>query len=142
METEVWLIAFSALSILGIPFALWLPMRANYKFRRRLANRKPLSDEAFIKQYYVNTIIPSTIPLRLRPIYGNYFQIDPKKIHPDELPPDIFEFDTSPLVDAIEQEFGITICDDEQERTTGEFGSLVRMIVRLLSNKDAAIDRS
>jgi hypothetical protein len=141
METDFWLIALPVLLILGL-VAVWLSSRADIIFRHRLACRESLTDEAFIKQYYANTRIPATIPLRLRPIYGNYFQIDPTKIHPDELPPDIYDFDTSPLVEAIELEFGIKISDYEQERTTGEFGSIVRMIERLTASADATMDRS
>ncbi len=142
METQAWLSAWPVLLILGVPVALWLSIRADIKFHRRLASRNSLNDEEFIKQYYADSHVPSTIPLRLRPIYGKYFQIDPTKIHPDELPFDIHEFDTAPLVDAIEREFGITISDDEQERTTGEFGSIVQLIEKLTSRADATMTRS
>jgi acyl carrier protein len=142
METQAWLNAWPVLLILGVPVALWLSMRADIKFRRRLASRNSLSDEEFVKQYYANSRVPPTIPLRLRPIYGKYFEIDPTKIHPDELPPDIHEFDTAPLVDAIEREFGIKISDDELERTTGEFGSIVQLIEKLKSSADPTMTRS
>ncbi len=120
--------------IVGIPIALWIGCKSaldNHKFRRVLARRKALSDAEFIAEYYDDTMIPADIPLRLRPIYGQYFEIDPLKIQPEDLPPDIHEFDTRPLVDAIENEFGIRISDDDQERTTGEFQSIVRLIAGL-----------
>ena len=131
MGTEIWyiwVIAFVvAFGILAIVYSLF----ADYKFRSTVARRPPLDDAQFIETFYNNSKIPSHIPLRLRPIYGKYFEIDPQKIHPNELPPDIGEFDTQPLVDAIEKEFEIKIDDDEQERTTGEFGSIVKCIYRI-----------
>ena len=132
METEFWYILAIGLVIFCVSLGFAFSMYGDYRFRAELANRPPLNNDEFIAQFYADSEIPSEIPLRLRPIYGNYFEIDPDKIHPDDLPPDIGEFDTKPLVDAIEKEFGITINDDEQERTTGEFASIVKCVCRII----------
>jgi acyl carrier protein len=131
MGTEIWYIWAIALVFATGILAILYSMFADYQFRAKVASRPPLNDDQFIATYYNNSEIPCDIPLRLRPIYADYFEIDPQKIHPDELPPDIGEFDTQPLVDAIENEFNIKIDDDEQERTTGEFDSIVKCIYRI-----------
>ena len=131
MEIHHWLIL-----IIGVVFSVAIyssvsQCLAGIRFRKRLKARDPLSDAEFVAEYYSDSGIPSDIPIRLRPIYGNFFEIDQLKIHPDELPPDIFEFDTIQLVDAIEREFDIKLDDNTQEQTTGEFDSIVRCIYRL-----------
>ncbi len=135
----LWLLPFVALAILiiGSPIALWFGCKSmvdNYRFRHKLSERESLSDDEFIAAFYNGTNIPPDFPIRLRPIYGKYFELDPTKIHPADLPPDILDFDTEPLVDAIEKEFGITFDDDEQERTTGEFDTIVNCIYRITRN--------
>ncbi len=123
--------------IVGAPIALWVDCKSafdDYRFRQTLACRKSLSCAEFIAAFYDGTNIPANIPLRLRPIYGKYFELDPAKIHPSDLPPDIYDFDTEPLVNAIEKEFGIVIDGDQQERTTGKFDSIVKCVFRITHN--------
>ena len=136
MKTCLFLLVAVVLGIMifGTPIAIWMECKSaleNRRFLRILASRESLSDAEFIRAYYADAAIPADIPLRLRPIYGQYFEIDPPKIDPEDLPASIHEFDTRPLVDEIENEFGIEISDEDQERTTGDFDSVVRMIARL-----------
>ena len=137
-----WLVALLiavalAIMIVGTPIALLIECKSaldSYRLRRTVTRRESLGDAEFIETYYKGSSIPPEIPLRLRPIYGQYFQLDPLKIRPEDLPPDLYEFDTQPLVETIQDEFGIKISDNDQERTTGDFDSLVRLIFRLRSS--------
>jgi hypothetical protein len=142
METDFWYIAILLLFVVGVPLGIWLSIRSDYKFRRQLAARTSVEDTEFISSFYADSNITPDIPLRLRPIYGQYFEIDPLRIHPEDLPPGIYEFDTGPLVHAIQNEFGIKISDDDQERTTGEFDSMVRLIARLCATNGNNLNTS
>lgn len=64
----------------------------------------------------------------LRPIYAEYFAIDPLKLRPADRPPEIAEVDTCPLVEEIEGAFNITIPSDDAERLDGSFDSIVQYL--------------
>jgi hypothetical protein len=114
----------------------WFSFAPERRFRREVASREPLDDAEFIRQCYPGSEIPPDVPLRLRPIYCRYFDIEIGKLRPADRPPEIVDLDTVDLVREIEQAFGITISDQDAENIDGSFDS----IVRHLASRRAAME--
>ena len=132
MDVDLILIVIPILLLVGFGWMAWQLDSDSEKFRRELAERTPLDDIQFYKAFYVATDIPEHIPRRLRPIYANFFELDGRKLHPSDRPPCIVDFDTAPLVEAIESEFNVKITDADAENLDGSFDSTVRFLAASL----------
>lgn len=108
-----------------ICFIVWLSFASERAFWREWEQRERLNDEAFYQMYYANSDVPADIPKRLRPIYGDYFGIDPAKLRPHDIPPGFGEMCTADLVQQVESEFDITISDSDTEQMDGSLHSII-----------------
>ena len=117
-----------AAAILLIALITWLSFGSERRFRRAIASRATLDDREFVSPFYAGSQIPTDIPLRLRPIYCRYFNIEIGKIRPSDKPPEISDLDTVDLVRQIEVEFGVAIPDKDAEGVDGSFDSIVRYL--------------
>jgi hypothetical protein len=113
-------------------FAMWISSWPERKFRREVADREPLDDTQFFKEFYADTNVPGDIPCRLRPIYCRFCDLEVGKLRPQDRPWQIVELDTFGLIQDIEAEFGVSISDKDAERIDGSFDSIARYLAERL----------
>ncbi len=116
-----------------VTIVTWLSFWPERRFRREIAERESLDDARFLQEFYADRQIPSDIPLRLRPIYCKFFEIEVGKLRPQDRPPEIVELDTVDLIRDIETEFGVKISDEDAEQIDGSFDSIVRYLAKSVS---------
>jgi hypothetical protein len=110
--------------------ATWLSFFRERQFRRELVNRTPLSDGQFFERFYSRTDISPEIVNRLKPIYCSFFEMDPTRLQPHDIPPEFSDIDTCDLVEAVEKEFEVSWTDEELEQMNGSFDSIVHSLAR------------
>ncbi len=125
MNPEWWPYLLGAVLLIVLPVFFWLSLRTDRRFRKELSSRSPLGDSEFVRTYYADSDIAPDIPIRLRPIYADFFELDHLKLVPSDRPPGIVEVDNAPLVEAIESEFDVKISDSAAEQIDGSFQSIV-----------------
>ena len=103
-------------------------------FRRKLALRGDITGDEFYQRYYHGTGVSQAVVLRLLAIYSKFFDLPSNKLRPDDWPPDIAAFDTGPLVQEIEQEFGIP--HSRWDNVDGSFDSVVHYVTQRIAETD------
>lgn len=144
----VWLLDFRLWGLLAIvaiaSVAAWISFWPERKFRKELSQREPIDDATFFREFYSASGIPEDIPRRLKPLFCEFFQIEPGKLRPADRPPEIVELDTVDLIRDIEKEFVLSISDKDAEQINGSFDSIVQYVVKhrafLASPKSAATE--
>jgi acyl carrier protein len=117
----------AALMIFGL-FLLFRDFSRERAFDRAIAEREPLDCDAFFDAFYPDRRLHDIVG-RLRPIYCDFFSVDPAKLRPQDRPPIMDDLDTSELVDEIEKAFSISIPPEDCEALDGSFESVVLYLV-------------
>jgi acyl carrier protein len=114
--------------------ALWLHARSNRRLvQRRFADREPLSEDQFGRQYFSKTQAP--IAARLRALLGDELGLDLARLRPEDEPVRhlrVEEFDSlavAEFVIATEKAFDVTLREQDLV-TIRTFGELVALVDR------------
>lgn len=128
----VWSLDFRLWVLIAIiviaTVAAWITNWPEHKFRKELSQREPMDDAAFFREFYSASGVPEDIPRRLKPLFCEFFQIEPGKLRPVDRPPEIVELETVDLIRDIEKEFEVSISDKDAEQISGSFDSIVQFL--------------
>jgi len=121
------------LGVLGIRGIDLLYPSAEWRFSRDYEARSPLSDEQMIREYFSESNIDPQIPIRIRRIFGHQFQLDSERLRPDDDFGAIYaDLDFVEFFNEVEQEFDITISNDEACAIKGTILALSELVQRKL----------
>ena len=112
---------------------------AEQKFVREIYNRESVSDSEMISRYFAGDDISPDVPIQVRQALASQTGYPADKLLPDDdLAFFADEFDTIPLVRELESRFGITIADEDSERTACN----IRAISLLIASNAGLANRS
>lgn len=121
------------LGVLGIRGIDLLYPSAEWRFVRDYETRETLTDQQMIHQYFSESGIDPQIPIRIRRIFGHQFQLDPERLRPDDDFGAIYaDLDFVEFFNEVEEEFGVTISNDEACAIKGTISALSELVHRKL----------
>ena len=131
------------LSILAAALLFWLAWKYEWllepgerKFNEAYRSRKPLSDEAMIEQFYMDSPIDPRVAIETRTIFAHQLQYGRERLHPDDDFTFILaEVDCVELVTEIEEAFGIELSNDELTSTPATIRSASELVQGKLNAK-------
>jgi hypothetical protein len=112
-------LALFVLLIISLVTYLFDPeVRRGRAFKNALRSRDPVSDEEFLACWFPDARMPAEVPTTVRRVFGKYFGLAPKQLHPDD---DFIiivgELDISDLFVLLERECGVLFEKKELEST-------------------------
>jgi len=122
-----YLVAFAVfvavIVAVSIPLAISDEQKRKRKIKSAFAGRLPLADDAFFNEYFVSTGVPNDVVCRIRRLLAKNLDADVSRVHPkDDFTGNLeFFFRHDELVSVyivqdLEEEFGISITDEEAAR--------------------------
>ena len=93
-----------------------------------------------IREYFSETNIDPQIPIRIRRIFGHQLQLDSERLRPDDDFGAIYaDLDFVEFVYEVEEEFGVTISNEETSGMKGTIAALSALIQRKLKPTDSSV---
>jgi hypothetical protein len=115
------------------------PSPAEREFRRSLAERTQLNDDAFYDAFYAKSEMPRQIPIRIREMLQDAIGIDFGGLRPDDdLVVASDELDWADIFYRVQREFSVSIPKEAWSEFDGTFDSLVKMVAGRMMKKPAA----
>ncbi len=113
------------------------PSPAEREFRRSLAERTQLNDDAFYDAFYAKSEMPRQIPIRIREMLQDAIGIDFGGLRPDDdLVVASDELDWADIFYRVQREFSVSIPKEAWSEFDGTFDSLVKMVAgRMMKNR-------
>jgi acyl carrier protein len=107
--------------------------RGERKFRKLLQERECLDDEGFRRRFFATGVLPADVPGRVRRVYAEVFGYPAEKLRPE----DDFQFllkgdDPTPLIQALEMEFGVSLPPDQWNERDTTINSVAWYVTRRL----------
>ena len=130
-----------ALAAIGGGFLIWYAMwredfeglRSASRYRRDLANREPMDEEAFFEHFYAGSRIDKELVYRFLRFQADFWSVPVELIRPhDDYNLIMGDGDADDFISALEREFSIHVSNDDCQELNGTFDSLVRFLASKL----------